>query len=79
MTTSNQAKPQGIRAEKNALRSQILTQLDALEFLTGQWATTPAVIGFDYDAADLAGYTRNAILELAHQLADEIDQRRATT
>jgi len=77
MTDRNQIEAQGIRATHGALRYQILTQRDAVEFLTGQWATTPAEIGFNYDAADIAGYSRNATLELAHQLADEIEQRRA--
>jgi len=58
------------------LESQIITPLDAFEFLTGKWETKPAEIGFDYAEIDLAGYRRCDLLDLAHMIARQIDTHR---
>lgn len=58
------------------LADQIKTVLDAKEFLTGKWETKPAEVGFFYDNMDLAGYRKIDIIQMAHDVAKEIEARR---
>lgn len=61
---------------RSGLVAQISTALDATEFLTGKWETKPAEIGFFYDNMDLAGYRKIDIIQMAHDVAKEIDAQR---
>jgi hypothetical protein len=58
------------------LAAQIITKLDALEFLLGAWHSKPAEIGFSYTAADLEKFGRGQLIQMAHDVADEIDRQR---
>jgi len=61
---------------KRRMTSQIITTLDAFEFLTGKWATKPAEVGFEYTEIDLAGYRHRDLLGLAHMVANLIEDQR---
>lgn len=59
-----------------SLENQIDTTQDAVDFLTGQWSSKPAEVGFAYSHADLAGYARAHLIGMARDVAKEIDAQR---
>jgi len=61
----------------NATARQIITRLDAVEFLCGQWHRQPAEIGFQYIEQEFDTWTSGQLRSHAQFVANQLPEQNA--